>query len=277
MKYSKKEIDFLIKNYSSSGSKYCSEKLKRSELSIRKKASRLNLRVSPERKNQAQRENSLKRIHYSTTDSKINPEQFIFCKIKYCAYILGLIWADGYVNTNKYSNLIILETEYNDSLEFYEIFKKTGQWNLSSRKRDGRRKQGIININNKKLATFLYENGYKPNEKKLSLSINQIPKNLEKYWLLGIIDGDGCWYPPQKQFSICGPFDQDWDPIISILSSINVKSVVSRRKQKNHSYSILRVCGRKNLKKIGNFIYDNNFIGLSRKYKKYLESININK
>jgi hypothetical protein len=274
MKYSKSEIDFLKLNYSRYGSEFCSKHLNRDMMSIRKKANRLGLYISRETKSKIQKENSLAKKHFSITDAKLDLESILKCKNKFVAYMLGLLWADGYVNIAGYNNTIKLEVAFDDSVEFLKIFEKTGNWNFSNRERLDRKKQGLIHINNKKLATHLYNNGYIPKNKNLSLAENIIPNNFKSYWLLGIIDGDGCWYPPQKQFSITGYFGQSWKPIEDILSRLNIKCSIKNRQYHKNKFSVLRVCGRKNLVKLGNYVYnDKDFPSLSRKRRKYLNSI----
>ena len=90
-----------------------------------------------------------------------------------------------------------------------------------------------------------------------------------------MVDGDGCFYYKEKcacQFILTGTLYQDWILFDKIFNSIDVKCGLVRFTSKKTGYSQLRVTNKKDIKKIGNFIYstiEDDNIGLVRKYEKY--------
>jgi len=275
MKYTLKEIQFLNDNYSKLGCKVCADKLNRSYGGISWKARGLNLKVSKKTilKNH-------KRIwEERIIKYKVNQNNFINCSTPEVAYILGLLWADGHIRQIGYTNEIQLENIKKDTDIFYPIFLKTGNWRILFRQRENRQEQGLIRTSNKLLASFLIENNYGPhNIKSADKILSLIPDNLHQYWFRGLIDGDGCWYLNIKnscrQFSLAGSYEQNWLYFENLLSKLNIKFSIKRIKNKRNSSSYIRSFGRKNLIKLGNYIYQNyeqDKIGLDRKYNKFIE------
>lgn len=139
-----------------------------------------------------------------------------------------------------------------------------------------------MSISDKNLHAFLVENDYLVKSKESPSKILKIiPKDLHNRFLLGLIDGDGCFYYHEKrkisQFSVAGTYEQDWTAIEKILSNISIKNYkLIRRKHTENSYSSsIRITNRIDIKKLGEYVYPNNKYGLKRKYEKYCKIINI--
>lgn len=188
-------------------------------------------------------------------------------------YILGLLWADGYVD--KKSNRVSIECVKDDIDYFFPIFKTTGNFNLTERQRPNRRIQGTISKSSLELSTFLKENDY---DSKSLLSpnkiLNKIPKNLIHYFYLGWSDGDGCFYYSKTkkiiQFIISGAYDQDWGSLITICNELKIQYRIDRFiTKKNHKYSRFLINKNEDILIFGKFIYENTLIGLPRKKEKY--------
>jgi hypothetical protein len=188
-------------------------------------------------------------------------------------YILGLLWADGYVD--KKSNRVSIECVKDDIDYFFPIFKTTGNFNLTERQRPNRRIQGTISKSSLELSTFLKENDY---DSKSLLSpnkiLNKIPKNLIHYFYLGWSDGDGCFYYSKTkkiiQFIISGSYDQDWGSLITICNELKIQYRIDRFiTKKNHKYSRFLINKNEDILIFGKFIYENTLIGLPRKKEKY--------
>ena len=73
-------------------------------------------------------------------------------------------------------------------------------------------------------------------------------------------------------------YDQNWEFLEKILSSLNIKYNISRKFTKsNHRYSQVVFSGYEKIYKLKQFIYPNEFeFGLYRKYKKCMECITCN-
>jgi hypothetical protein len=194
-----------------------------------------------------------------------------------------LIWADGHLS--KKTNSLGLECISDDMVYFKEIIDKVGRWSYYNRNRD-RNGVGCKSVTNayicdSLLHEFLEENDYLEKSTKSPVRIiSKIPERLIKYFLLGFIDGDGCFYYKEKcagQFTLTGSLDQDWTLFDKIFNSIDVKCKLVRFATKDTGYSQLRVTNKKDIKKIGDYVYstiENDNVGLRRKYEKYKIIVN---
>lgn len=214
---------------------------------------------------------------------RVNINDFYNIKSKEVCYFLGLLWSDGHVS--KKDNSISIECNGDDMIEFKKSLDTFGKWSYYNRKREryGVKCKPITNahLSDSLLHEFLKENDYlnksivSPNK-----IISKIPEELIRYFLLGIIDGDGCFYFKENlsnQFYLTGKLDQDWSSFKLIFDNIGVKYKHINKEGKTNKYSFIRVTNKKDIKKIGDIVYstiDNDGIGLKRKYEKYKLIIN---
>lgn len=208
----------------------------------------------------------------------INPNTFINPIIPEVIYLLGLIWADGYIVRNE----IRIENLKSDILDIKTTFDATGKWNFLERNRKNRQPQMRVVGGNKIITDFLRDNDFLVKTESSACKIlNKIPENLLFYWFRGLSDGDGCFYRNEKnnqtQYSLCSSYNQDWTYIENILNKLGIKFSIQRRIQnvgsKTNKSSVVRITSKSNVLLWGNYIYSNmkhNKIGLSRKYDKYL-------
>jgi len=279
------EIEFILINYPNRGSEYCADILHKPLSQIQNKVIKLRtshkLRLSPEL---YKKRISLGRTAEKTYDQyAVNPDKFLNVNTSEVAYLLGLIWADGWVYCNGYQNNISLEMVTDDIKHLRRIFLMTGTWTESCRTRKNRRQQSRISTNNKIIAQFLLNNDYKSKSEMAATKIlSKIPENLICYWFRGLVDGDGCFYINKKnkcyQFSIASSYDQDWSFVEELFIRFNICYSIQRRQQvqhgKIHKSSIIRITNKTDISKFGNYIYTNypvDKIGLERKYKKYIK------
>lgn len=209
---------------------------------------------------------------------KINILDFYNIKKKEICYFLGLLWADGHVSKN--NNMINIECNSDDMIEFKKVLDTFGKWSYYHRKRERYdvecKSATNAYICDSLLHNFLEENDYlEKSAKSPEKIISKIPESLIKYFILGMIDGDGCFYYKENcssQFILTGTLDQDWKIFEDIFNSINVKCGLVRFTNKKTGYSQLRVTNKDDIRKIGNFVYstiEDDNIGLKRKYEKY--------
>lgn len=115
--WSDDEINFIINNYRDLGNLECTKMLNRSIDAVSSKAHCLSLKLN----NDIRSEIAKKAFHYKNNfKSDLNNINADF------AYILGFIWADGYVDKN-YNNVKI-SCVLEDILEIEHIFYNTGNW-----------------------------------------------------------------------------------------------------------------------------------------------------
>lgn len=265
--FSEEDIKIIQANYVDIGGVGCQKLLPtKTQKQIQDCALRLGLKISKELKSQnSKRERNIKH--------KVDPNQFISCDTQECAYILGLIWADGYVRKNGRANSIVFSTTFPDASYFQEIFKKTGEWRCaaSRKKKETWRDSLRIYTNNKPLIDFLIENDYHIKSTGSALKILQcIPKHLHKFWFLGLMDGDGYFYKHKKcehyQCSITSHFEQKWDFIEKQCFELNIPLKIEKIIQKNgHKFSRFRLCNKERVLVWSEFLYEGHELGLPRK------------
>ena len=255
--WSEKEINFLIENYGEMDRYTCSKELGIPVEKIIYLVRKLGLKKN-------------KSLKY---------EEFKNINKPYTAYILGFMWADGYISKDgRHFNVSGVEEDIN---EIEPLFDNIGSW---CKHKDNREKYGWKNSktligSNKEIYNFLIQNDY---AKKSFLSaekiLDKIPDNLKHYFFRGLIDGDGCFYYNKKnylrQFVLASTYEQDWIYFERLCENLNVKYVVKRLKRfnkktnKENKSSCVRVLG-KDILKLGEYIYSGDDLGLSRKKNKY--------
>lgn len=218
----------------------------------------------------------------SVKNYRVNPNQFIKVNSKSIAYLLGLIWADGYVLSDNKRQRISIEMVKEDLKKLKPIFLSIGKWSVNCRNRQNKKPQMCIHTNNKILADFLIENDYTSKSNSPATKIlNRIPKKFQSYWFRGLIDGDGCFYINKKrsmhQFNVSSSYNQDWCYMEDIFKKLKISYKIVKRKclqrGKINKSSFVRITNKKDIVKFGNYIYNNyskDKIGLLRKYKKFL-------
>jgi intein/homing endonuclease len=270
------ELNILKLNYSQLGSPGCELLLpNKTRKQINSKASKIKLKVKTDVKNSNYKQIALE--YYNTSQSKSNVSFDYFQNTtQEAAYILGFIFADGYLHL-KTKNLLIENLKKDlDDIQF--IFDKVGKWTSTERQRKDKQLQKRIQTNNKDLFKFLLEHNYLNRELGADKILKHIPENFHKDFIRGYFDGDGCFYfyPKEslRQCSFCSCYDQDWKFLQNILDGLNIKYSICRRVQKQNKHSVLRFTGKKNIKIFGDYIYNNTCGHLLRKYNKCLDMIN---
>jgi len=218
--------------------------------------------------------NSITKRKIKKTIHSVNEEIFMKNFTKESVYLLGFIWGDGYIRNVGRNFQICIECVSDDIIALNEVFEKTGKWTFNKRLRVNKiREVTVVSTSNKELVNFLVENDYKDKSKKTPEKIfNLIPDELKAFFILGWIDADGCFYWNEKhklrQFYLSGSYEQNWSIFESVLKDLCVDYKIVRVINIKSQYSNIRVTGRTNIFKIGEYIYNKN-IYLKRKYDKY--------
>jgi hypothetical protein len=268
-KWTQDEINFLIENYPSYGKEYCAKKLNREGSSIFKKASRLKLKVISD----VRLANNIKaQVKFQNerpnNDFNINIEQFLNIQKPEVAYILGFLWADGYIIRNE----IRLEIVKDDLDHIKPILESIGTWTYSYRDRNRNgvktKTSGRAVTSNRKLKEFLACHDY---DKKSYISadkiLSKIPNELKHYFFRGFVDGDGNIYPPKKRITLAGSLKQDWSFISKICDELKIKHNIYRNSNKSTN-SVVEINGINGVI-FGNYIFKGNEFGLKRKSDKF--------
>ena len=280
-KYTNAEESFLIDNYPSKGILFCSESLNVPIASLKSKVIYMRLRLNREVRGKIIRESKKKKLNSMYS---VNPENFFEPKTPEVAYILGLLWADGYVLKRRSSNSVSLSVQEEDFLYFEPVLKKTGRWNIRYYQHKNRKPQGLAEISNRPLVDFLIEHDYRTKSFESACKIlSIIPDNLKHYWFRGLFDGDGCiYFNPSGlhiKISICSSYEQNWKYIENLFKLVlnDDRFFIRRKIRKNgNKHSKIEVIKRSTILKFLNYIYNGyeiDKIGLPRKYEKYLKVV----
>jgi len=129
--FTKEDIDFLCNNYSTMGTEIISVKLNKSKRQIRRKINELKLRVNKDYISEIHRkvtQNYWNNFEKPFNKFKVNPENFMKPSTPEVSYILGILWADGFIkNSGKgKENSVGIENLTDDVLDIKWIFDKTG-------------------------------------------------------------------------------------------------------------------------------------------------------
>ena len=250
--WTKEKIELLIESYPDKGGRYCSELLGLGIRQVSSKVQNLNLSRTPP-------------LVLSDFSNVQTPE---------VAYILGLLWADGYIQKPYTTNI---ECVSDDMVIFKPIFDSIGKWSDYTRVRS-HRPVTKLTLSDKSLVTLLSSFDY--NSKSIispDKVINSIPENLQHYWFRGLVDGDGCFYYNPKHyirhFVISSSYNQDWSYFELLCVKLNVRYKIIQKKTSKGNHSLIRVSDRKSIQHLGEYIYDGISLGLPRKKDKYLEII----
>jgi len=278
------KLEWFKNNYSTLGGTQCAKELNLPIKFLHKTASKLKLRVSKKAlaKNQSER---TKNYHKKEWDIKTGKSKKIKITTAEEAYTLGFLWGDGYLNHPKNSNIYypyvgIVKSDFDDIIN---TFKCLGEWHSYYRKRENRKEQGEGYLCDSIVGWFLKENDYSRKSSCAPYKIlSLIPENLQHYWWRGYVDADGCFYSNPKnyvsQFSIAGSYNQDWGATEHLFKTLNISNykICQRthenyKNSKNAKDSIIRITNKKDILKIGYYVFKGkNEIGLKRKYKKFL-------
>lgn len=199
------------------------------------------------------------------------------------AYILGLLWADGYNNIDKGSIIVSLQRPDKDLLEkinFLTCNERPLRKICLSEKNSTWQDQYMITWQSKHVSKLLDQYGMHK-KKTLILEYPQwIDPVLHRHFIRGYLDGDGCISLSKSgkyaSVSMVGT-SMFLNAIKDIIKeNLDVDVVVQRDIRARDPICTLR-CGTKDgVSKILEWIYDDASLFLDRKYQKYQQFLNIN-
>ena len=195
------------------------------------------------------------------------------------AYFLGFLYADGYNNTDRNSvNLSLAESDKDILIRLNNLLQpeKPLQYvNMSSYRNikgfEKSKNQYRLVIANKHISQKLIELGCgKAKTHNLIFpNDNQVPINLQRHFIRGYFDGDGC--VSNRVFSMVGTecFLTDVQNIMIKELGLSKTKFYKRHKSRDNNITSIIYCGSGNLKKIMDWFYEDASIYLERKYLKF--------
>lgn len=261
--FSEKEIDFIKKFYPWLGGT-CSIPMGRKKDTVSTVAYRNGIGV--EHKNHLDQKNT-----YSYSNFIKNPDADT-------AYILGFLWADGTIGTNKskkWNNTIKLKIANEDFVEVKECFMNSAPWRYRVSEIPPYKDQAIVEIADRLFHDFLTEMDYRDKSNGIApLKILDFLKNeLESHFVRGFFDGDGSFIygaKCDKKVCFCSCKEQDWSFLEKIGDKLNIDWWVQRT-NRNSNFMVSNVAG---IEKLYKYMYKGADVFLPRKkvrFKKFFE------
>jgi hypothetical protein len=271
--YSKDQIKWLSENFPTKDLDECAQYLNCTLNSLRSLAQR----------------NGFKRKRTDYGEEDINKFSL---NDPYFVYLLGFLWADGHLGQQR--NLLNCGTtiQEEDGKVLLDIFNKFKIFTTKYYKSKKVNKKDVVCFytRNQTFCKLLYSYGYK-NKSLISPDklLNDIPRNIQHYWWRGFTDGDGHISIREQscgnrwktcKYALYGSYDQDWNFVKDLGENLGINFKYLQRIRDSGRASEVHIVTRKHIIIVGNYIYqnfENDGIGLYRKYIKFLEIIEYNK
>jgi hypothetical protein len=287
-RYTETETIFLIENYPNRGVRYCSEYLNRDMKSVQKRAMKLGLKVNPSTKSILRKE-YVKKSWENRQDCLLNFNKKIklntdnFLSNKNFIYFLGYLWGDGHVRNCGVgkANTVTLEITKDDGLDIKDKLDSILDWNIYYRTRKNRKEQMSFTINNRVLTEYLISFNYGRKSFDYPTILDVLSFDMKRYFYLGLSDADGCFYHSPKhytyQYHVSSTYEQNWKHMKDIFDYLEIRYTIKRREIVRKSgnvekHSIILISNKSDFIKFGDYIYSDNFIGLRRKFTKFVRA-----
>lgn len=189
------------------------------------------------------------------------------------AYFLGFMWADGNIRKDLSAFKISLHNQDIDILRRFGqmIFKEEYPLYMD-------RQYPLLYVCSVSLAKRLNDLGCTPNKTFTATFPNCISKDLERHFIRGMFDGDGCIYNNNKKYVVDFTGTQEiCKSIIKILNKNNIHNITSyvRHPDRNNNIVSIRIGSRYYVYNFLNYLYKDSNIYLKRKYDKYKKFVDL--
>lgn len=259
--------EWFVVNYPHLGSARCAKHLGITMRQAKSKAREMKLQMTEDGKRLAASDGWKGRVR----NYRVAPEQFLCVSTPEVAYLLGFLWADGYLSRSC-AHPIGFEIATVDFEEIWPIFLRTGSWCRHDRTREGRGRQSMGRTNNRPIYEFLIGKGYAAKSSVSACAIvEHVPAHLRRYWFRGLVDGDG--HIAKSTVEIASSYKQDWTYMIAICNEFNlayrIRHYISKKGHKGSTFTISRKAGARIFL---DWIYEGfetDRIGFSRKHLAY--------
>lgn len=192
------------------------------------------------------------------------------------AYILGILYADGNINTSSGHFTISIGLQERDVDILEKIKNKVGYsgpllYEKKSLENSNWSNQWSLNINNKHMANALMGFGVVPNKTLVLTFPDFLTHDLIPHFLRGFWDGDGHISTKYCVACCCGNGDFIIKTKEVIEDIVGVHCCVSETLAPSGKILQLRVSGKYNTLKFLNYIYKDADLYMDRKYDTYIE------
>lgn len=185
------------------------------------------------------------------------------------AYILGFLYADGYNNEKSGQIKLCLQQQDVSVLEFIKtevgsnipIKNESGYFALTLNSRYMSNQLSLLGCHQAKTFTLLFP------------SIQIVPLELQRHFIRGYFDGDGCIFNKVNEnssiVSFVGNinFINSLNDLLSVELDIDKVRIIAHPKSKNVHY--LKYYHNKIISKLQSLLYEESYFYLERKYNKF--------
>lgn len=215
----------------------------------------------------------------------LNEDYFNIIDTEAKAYILGFIYADGFVGDDNFNNVVISINDLDILQEIVKEIEFSGDIRRSKKGGFANSKEGYcLNFSSKKMATQLRKLGLYPNKSLTMTKLPNIGNNLIRHFIRGYFDGDGSivlshnssYYRYNKKvikyiyptycFMILGTelFLKD----ILKYSELKYAKITNT---KTEEIKCIKISAKREFENIFKYLYEDSTIRLERKYNKWNE------
>lgn len=122
----------------------------------------------------------------------LNEGYFKYIDSEEKAYILGLIYADGFVGDDKFNNIVITSIDLDILEKIKKEFKFTGEIRKGNKGNFKNSKEGyVLNFSSQEMSNDLRNLGLYPNKSLTMESLPKLDEKLLRHFIRGYFDGDG--------------------------------------------------------------------------------------
>ena len=208
------------------------------------------------------------------SDYAVNVELFQKIACPETAYLLGFLWADGYVALGSKDKKYTIGANFalDDFRDIEHVFDFHGKWGKSIFKADFRKDQIRIRTVSKPLGELLASLGYRSKTLSADKILSCIPEDLLCFWFRGFFDGDGSIFlrKNKPRVSFYGPREQNWCFLERLCRKLKATYRIYRRTNNTGSNSTFSLRSYEDCHKILKYLFQGRPFGLMRKYEKYL-------
>lgn len=214
----------------------------------------------------------------------LNTEFFDNIDTEEKAYILGLLYADGYNSESRTCVNLTLQESDKEILEKINNIIKSNRPLLFIRAKSANHQHSWrLSLSSVKISKRLKDLGC-PQGKSLILTFptNDImPEHLLQHFIRGYFDGDGSFYTYKHKnyikYGLCIVSTEQFCLKLKeiLLNTLKLTTIIEKRhKNRNTSTRQIRISGRKQIFIFLNWLYNNANIYLKRKYEKFMDAQN---
>jgi AP2 domain len=260
-KWTPREVNLLKKYYGVFGPKITAQRINRSYGSVCWKGIKLGLG------------------NITRPLNRQNLSCFWNIKSPFIAYILGFLWADGYIKST--GNVTRLHISSKDEPDIKNIIYKTSKtWKIFNFIGKGKKSKGkkytVFTISHFRLKQFLLKNDYHiKSGTSADKILSKIPEHLKHYWWRGYFDGDGCFHfgkiDHKAVIMISSVYTQDWRFVKKTFKKLHIDYCLIHRTTKAGKCSIIAITNELSISRFCDYIYRGKSLGLLRKRNKFLQ------